>query len=317
MTLATNWEYQLIKKATITPAFDLIDPMLHYGEDTMKRAYAHCAEVTRKHSKTFYLTSGLLDGEAQNAARALYAFCRISDDLIDLEIGQSVKHLDRKLEAWKRRSLIENPLPDDIIPLAWADARTKFGIPIEYAEQLLEGVAQDLVITRYQTFTDLAHYCYGVASTVGLMTMHLVGYSGPAAIPYAVKLGVALQLTNILRDVEEDWKNGRIYLPQEELDAFGISEVDIARGQVTKKWRDFMRFQIDRTRQLYRESIPGISMLNRKGQFAIMASADLYQAILVQIERNDYDVFNRRAYISKKGKLSRLPSIWWRTVRGS
>jgi phytoene synthase len=128
-------------------------------------------------------------------------------------------------------------------------------------------------------------------------------------------LGVALQLTNILRDVGEDWQNGRIYLPQEELAAFGLSEVDIARCQVTEKWRDFMRFQIDRTRQLYRQSIPGISLLNRKGRFAIMASADLYQAILTQIEQNDYDVFNQRAYISKTEKFSRLPGIWWQTIR--
>ena len=314
MSVAVNWD-KLIKKATIAPAYDLVTPLIHYGEDTLGRAYNYCATVTREQSKTFYLTSSLIGGEATKAARALYAFCRVSDDLIDQNNSQDLNHVKRKLDAWKRRSLLDDPLPDDLVPLAWAHARAKFGIPIDYAEQLLEGVAQDLFQTRYQTFDELAHYCYGVASTVGLMTMYLVGYNGPEAIPYAIRLGVALQLTNILRDVGEDWHNGRIYLPQEELAAFGLSESDIARGQVTEKWREFMRFQINRTRHLYQEAMPGISLLNRRGRFAIKASADLYQAILAKIEQNDYDVFNRRAYLSNTGKFRRLPGIWWHTFR--
>jgi phytoene synthase len=267
------------------------------------------------HSKTFYLTSSLLGGEVTSAARALYAFCRVSDDLIDQNTDQDLHQLEQRLNAWKRRSLLDDPLPNDLVPLAWAHARAKYGIPIDYAEQLLEGVAQDMFQTRYQTFDDLAHYCYGVASTVGLMTMYLIGYNGPEAIPYAIRMGVALQLTNILRDVGEDWQNGRIYLPQEELAAFGLSEADIARGQVTEQWREFMRFQINRTRQLYQDAMPGISLLNRKGRFAIKASADLYQEILVKIEENDYDVFKRRAYLSNAGKINRLLGIWWQTIR--
>jgi phytoene synthase len=313
MGLASNWENQLIQKATIKPTYDLIAPLIPYAEDTLEAAYNYCAQVTRAHSKTFFLTSGLLGGETKQAARAMYAFCRVSDDLIDIESGDSAPQISHKLEAWKHRSLTVEPHPDDLVPLAWADTRLKFNIPKVYAEQLLEGVAQDLVKTRYQNFDELAHYCYGVASTVGLMTMHLIGYSGPQAISYAIKLGVALQLTNILRDVGEDFENGRVYLPQDELSAFGLSDVDIARGQVTRQWRQFMRFQIERARQLYREAIPGIRMLRRKGQFAIMASADLYQAILSQIEANDYDVFQRRAYLSTMKKLNRLPGIWWMT----
>jgi phytoene synthase len=315
MSVAANWEHKLIKKATIAPAYDFVTPLFHYGDATLAGAYNHCANITREHSKTFYLTSSLLGGEVTKAARALYAFCRVSDDLIDQNTDQDLQQLERRLDAWKRRSLLDDPLPDDLVPLAWAHARAKFGIPIDYAEQLLEGVAQDLFQTRYQTFDELAHYCYGVASTVGLMTMYLVGYNGPEAIPYAIRLGVALQLTNILRDVGEDWHKGRIYLPQEELAAFGLSEADIARGQVTEKWRSFMRFQINRTHQLYQEAMPGISLLDYKGRFAIKASADLYQAILAKIEQNDYDVFKRRAYLSNTRKFSRLPGIWWQTFR--
>jgi phytoene synthase len=159
----------------------------------------------------------------------------------------------------------------------------------------------------------LAEYCYGVASTVGLMTMHIIGFSGPEAIPYAVKLGVALQLTNMLRDVDEDWRAGRLYLPQEELAAFNLIEEDIATGNVDDRWREFMRFQIERNRSLYSEALPGIAMLDPDGRFAISASAELYRAILDDIELHDWDVFQRRSYVGTWGKLRRLPGIWWRS----
>ena len=127
-----------------------------------------------------------------------------------------------------------------------------------------------------------------------------------------VKLGVALQLTNILRDVAEDWKNGRVYLPQEELKNFGLSETDVANGRVDNRWRAFMRFQIERTRRLYTEALPGIGMLGRRGRFAIAAAAELYRGILDDIEANDYDVFSRRARVDDRKKIAQLPGIWWR-----
>ena len=164
-----------------------------------------------------------------------------------------------------------------------------------------------------QTFHDLATYSYGVASTVGLMSMHIIGYSGPEAIPYAIKLGLALQMTNILRDVAEDWQRGRVYLPQDELAYFGLTEGTIADGRVTDQWREFMRFQIDRNRQLYAEAWPGIGMLNKKGRFAIAAAAGLYRGILNDIENHDYDVFSRRSHIGTFGKLRRLPMLWWQS----
>ena len=310
MTLVNQWEHQLIEKATVNPAHDLISSFYTYDKYILSCAYQHCAEITYQHSKTFYLTSGLLNYESRKAARALYAFCRISDNIADDEAEDRLA----KLQTWRQQSLLDYPPLDDLVPLAWADTRAQYGIPREYAEQLLEGVAQDLTKARYENFDELAHYCYGVASTVGLMTMHILGFSGPEAIPYAIKLGVALQLTNILRDVGEDWERGRLYLPQDELYAYGLCEDDIVAGEVNENWRAFMRFQIERARKLYAESVPGIALLGRKGQFAIMASAELYREILREIERNDYDVFSRRAFVSKGKKLFRLPSIWWRTV---
>jgi phytoene synthase len=190
-------------------------------------------------------------------------------------------------------------------------ARARFHIPSRYAEQLVDGVARGLRQTRYETFADLATYCYGVASTVGLMSIHITGFASQAALPYAI--GLSLQLTNILRDVAEDWQRNRVYLPQNELAAFGLGESDLAAGVVTEKCREFMRFQIERNRRLYEEAWPGIGLLHQDGRLAIAASADFYRAILDDIEAHDYDVFSRRAYIGKWDKLHRLPWLWWQT----
>ena len=199
---------------------------------------------------------------------------------------------------------------NDLVAAAWADTLTRYHIPRHYALQLIDGVARDLSQSRYQTFDELATYCYGVASTVGLMSMYIVGFKSHEAVPYAIKLGVALQMTNILRDVGEDYRNGRLYLPREELAFYGIQESDIAEGRITDNWRQFMKFQIDRTRQLYAESWAGVKMLEREGQLAIGAASVFYQGILDEIEKNDYDVFTRRASLSTLGKITRIPSLW-------
>ena len=143
--------------------------------------------------------------------------------------------------------------------------------------------------------------------------MHIIGFSGPQAIPFAVRLGVALQLTNILRDVGEDWAAGRLYLPLEELDSFGLSEKDIAEKRVDERWFAFIRFQISRACRLYAEALPGIAYLAPHGRFAIAAAAELYQAILEDITRHGGDVFGRRAYVNRWQKASLLPGIWWRS----
>ncbi len=318
-TVSISWEEKLFKRATVTSA-----PALIFGHDVDRRAldaaYQHCAALTHTHSRTFHMSSGLLPGEMRAAARALYAFCRITDDIVDQPATDSSTEARlADLQSWRRRSLESSYTSadlaaSDLATLAWTDTRARFGIPKAYAEQLIEGVGQDLTHSRYASFDDLAHYCYLVASTVGLMTMHIVGYAGPQAIPYAIKLGVALQLTNILRDVGEDWAKGRLYLPQDELDAYGVREDEIAAGMVTPRWQAFMRFQIERARRLYAEAMPGIPLLGRDGQFAIAASAVLYQDILTKIEENDYDVFTRRVRTSGLEKLGRLWGIWWRTV---
>lgn len=275
----------------------------------LERAYQYCESITKSHSRTFFLASGLLPEPARRAVRALYAFCRHTDDLVDRARGDG----RASLEAWRKRVLAPQPPSDDLVALAWADTMARHRIPRRYAEQLIEGVSRDLVTKRYATFANLAAYCYGVASTVGLMAMHIIGFSGLEAVPYAVRLGVALQLTNILRDVGEDWRGGRLYLPQEELVAFGLNEADIAARRVDDRWLAFLRFQVERVHCLYANSLPGIAFLEPAGRFAIAAAAELYRAILEDIVANGGDVFSRRAYVSRWGKLRRLPGIWWRS----
>lgn len=280
-----------------------------FSQGLLERAYAHCDSITAYHSKSFYLASSLLSPPKRRAVRALYAFCRVTDDIVDCGIGQR----EARLELWRDRVMDPEPPAEDSVAVAWTDARLRFNIPPRYVEQLIDGVAQDLTPRAYETFADLAAYSYGVASTVGLMSMHIIGYTTRAAIPYAIKLGVALQITNILRDIGADLRCGRVYLPQEDLAAFGIDRAELAAGRVSTRWREFMRFQIERNRRLYAEAIPGIRYLNQDGRLAIRAAAELYAAILGEIEAADYDVFDRRAAVSTFGKISRLPGIWWRT----
>lgn len=305
-----SWENQLLSLAGEAWHMGTAVAVTPIAEDhLLKEAYAYCEKITAVHSRSFHLASGLLPEEKRQAVRALYAFCRITDDIVDNPQG----NVQAKLDNWHRHAFSNMPPHDDLPAVAWADARQRYQIPVRYAEQLVEGVSRDLNQDRYETFADLATYSYGVASTVGLMSMHIIGFSNPDAISYAIKLGLALQMTNILRDVGEDWRRGRLYLPSDELAAFGITEDDIAAGVVTEKWRDFMRFQIERTRQLYEESWTGIMMLHKDGRFAIAAAAGLYRGILNSIEANDYDVFNHRAHVSTWGKLKMMPALWWQS----
>lgn len=270
-------------------------------------AYSHCTAITARNSRSFYVASGLLPTGKRQAVRALYAFCRQSDDLVDAPGGCAPE----ALASWRRRALEGSPPRHDLVATAWTDARARHRIPLCYARQLLDGVERDLHQTRYQSFDELAAYCYGVASTVGLMSMHIIGFSSASAIPYAIKLGIALQLTNILRDVGEDWRHGRVYLPQDELLAFGLTEADLAAGQMTERWRAFMRFQIARARAFYREALPGVELLHRSGQHAIAAAATIYAAILDNVEANGYDVFSRRARVGTAQKIGHLARTWW------
>jgi len=300
------WEHELLSLA-----IEGLGGEPHALQGKLEQGYAHADATTRQNSKSFFLASGLLPAQKRRAVRVLYAFCRVTDDIVDEgEADASGRMLD-----WRARVLAPQPPADDPLLAAWHDVRTRYGIPAAYVKHLIDGIAMDMTQTRYETFHELARYCYGVASTVGLQSMHIIGYRDRSAIPYAIKLGVALQLTNILRDIGEDLQRGRIYLPREDLRRFRYSESDLEQGIIDDRFRALMTFQISRARALYAEAWAGIRLLAPDGRMAIAAAADLYRAILREIERNGYDVFNRRARLSAAQKLARLPRLWWNVQR--
>src|SRR5512136_1686529 len=235
MTLQPHtWEPALLSRAhEAWHSSVMAASQCRFDRALLDRAYAQCEKVTAQHSRSFYRASSFLSREKRRAVRALYAFCRVTDDIVDCPDCDA----QQALSEWRHIALAAEPPIDNLVAVAWADARQRYHIPQRLAEQLIDGVARDLDQMCYATFDDLATYAYGVASTVGLMSMRIVGYSSADAIPYAIKLGVALQLTNILRDVGEDWRVGRLYLPTEELAAFGLAETDLDRSHVDERWR--------------------------------------------------------------------------------
>jgi phytoene synthase len=293
-----------------TPHFGTPDrPPLH-----LEDAYRACEALTRKHSRSFFLSTQLLPAEKRRAIRALYAFCRTSDDLVD-QPGQDAM---RALAEWVALVHARQAPPDNAVLLAWHDTAARYSVPQSLVDELLAGVTMDLTVSRYATFDDLWRYCYRVASVVGLISMQIIG-SQPGAASYAIALGVALQLTNILRDIGEDAGRGRIYLPQEDLARFGIHEDELLAGcrepvewQSNARFRALMSYEIDRAHMLYEAAWPGIALLNSDGQLAVAAAAEIYRGILARIVANDYDVFARRAHVSLAGKLLVLPKVWRR-----
>jgi 15-cis-phytoene synthase len=276
---------------------------------TLRDAYRTCHHITRQHSKSFFFSTQFLPSAKRRGVRALYAFCRTSDDTVDMADEDPA----RELADWVCQARKSVPPLDNPVLLAWHDTRIRYHIPASLVDELLAGIAMDLTINRYATFSDLWIYCYRVASVVGLLSACILG-SAPGAESYAIKLGVALQLTNILRDVGEDARRGRVYLPEDELAWFGLTANDILAGVCDERFRAMMRFQISRTHRLYEESWPGIAMLSPDSRLSVGVAAQVYRGILYQIVRNDYDVYTKRAHLSLSEKLVLLPTIW-RSVR--
>jgi len=309
--MQTEWEDRLTAEAMSALRGPTQPPAMSAAADDLASAFSACRRITIEHSRTFFLASALLPEPKRRAVRVLYAFCRCTDDIVDAQRDDPVEMMRR----WTAAATSPEPPADQPVLVAWAHVRAQYGIPDALAMTVIESVSRDLHQTRYSGFDDLVDYCYGVASAVGLMSMRIIGFQTDTAVPYAIRLGIAMQMTNILRDVAEDYALGRIYLPQDELARHGIDETHIAQGIVNDDWRRFMRFQIERTRDLYADAWPGIPMLSPDGQFAIAAASELYAGILGEIERLDYDVFSRRAHVSRLTKLSRLPGIYLRLLR--
>lgn len=270
--------------------------------------YEEAARQTAKHSKSFYFATRFFPPRLAKSAHAVYWFCRHTDDLVDecLTLEQGRRDLEtwaRAVESAFRGEPIEHP-----VLAAFMDAKRRHAIPDEYPLELIEGMRMDLEKTRYDDFDGLRLFCYRVASVVGLMMSHAIGF-GEGALPYAVDLGIAMQLTNILRDIGEDLDRGRIYLPGGEMARFGYTEDMFARRERNDEFRALMRFQCGRARAYYAASSPGIPLLSPDGRFAVKVASDVYREILARIEQSDYDVFDRRAYVPAGRK-------YWITLRG-
>ncbi len=283
---------------------------------------AHCRRIVRTHARTFWLASRFLPPAKRRAAFALYAFCRVADDLVDLGKGSAGLDVAGQLAAYRMR--LEAALegrPDDAVFRELAAAARQYRVPPAVLRELLDGVARDCAPAHYATWEALSLYCEGVASSVGEMCAHVFGVAGgetdrARAVRHARTLGVAMQLTNILRDVGEDARSGRCYLPAEDLARFGLSRADVFGVGLGRdaRWSALMRFEIDRARMLYAQAMPGIALLAPDARRCAAACAIGYAGILGAIEANGFDTFSTRARL---GTLARATVLWnaWRFPR--
>jgi len=289
----------------------------------IESAYKYCEKITRFHAKSFYFAAKFLPKLKRKAVYPIYAFCRHVDDEID-EISEGGENdAIRAIENWKQKledvfesrqevSTDKRPKTENrnLVFTAWKDLLKTYKIPPNLPLELMQGVLMDTQLKRYETFEELYVYCYRVASTVGLMSSEILGYSDAKALEYAEAMGIAMQLTNILRDVKEDAAMNRIYLPQEDLRKFDVSEKQIFASELNENFVEMMRFQIARARNFYLKGEKGIALLERDSRFTVLLASRIYSRILDEIERQNYDVFSRRASTSLTQKIFSLPKIW-------
>ncbi len=292
-------------------------------QEQMTDAYEYCRQITQQASKTFYWGSTFLPWPKRRAVWAIYAFCRIVDDIVDEAVHAArpvAGHLcgsttpEKELSYWRQsleRIYTYGGTNDGPVQRAWSDMLADYPVPLKPALELLDGVAMDLAVTRYMTFDQLYVYCYRVAGTVGLLTSAIFGYQDEAALAHAVDLGIALQLTNILRDIGEDARRGRIYLPLEEMARFGYSEGDVMAGVVNDAFCELVQYQIARADDYYQRALPGVDLLSPDCRLAVRLSSTLYHRILDHICLNDYNVFTRRASVPLKTKLVTASTQWF------
>jgi len=262
---------------------------------TLAESYDHCRRVARARARNFYYSFVLLSREQRDAMCAIYAFMRYCDDLSD-EPGANRAAIDQ----W--RGALDDALAGrtDAHPVlpAFHDTVTRYRIPPQYFHEMIDGVSSDLEPRCLETFQQLYRYCYQVASTVGLTIIHIFGFASLEALPLAEKCGVAFQMTNILRDIREDAERGRIYLPAEDLERFGVRAQDIRSGSQTPEFVELMKFEVARARAYYQESKPLVALVDHGSRASLAALITIYARLLERIERSNYDVFARRISLS-------------------
>ena len=274
----------------------------------LDQAYIHCQRIAKTEAKNFYYAFRTLPSAKRRAIYAVYAFCRYCDDIADEDLPREEK---RRLLAETRNCLHSPGLgADDPVFMALEGAIRDFAIPRSYLEDVIRGVEMDLDVSRFQTFDDLREYCCLVASAVGLICIEIFGYEDPAAIDYAVDFGLAMQLTNIMRDVREDAGRDRIYIPLEDITRFGYSERELMEGRNNESFRSLMDFQSTRARGYFDSGEHLMPLLSRESRACAAVLHQLYSRILDRIESTGYDVFERRIGLSVGEKLLLAARLW-------
>ncbi len=268
----------------------------------LTRGFRKAKAITKHFAKTFYFASLFLPPVKKQAAYAIYAVCRLSDESVDADLNKRSLCLDTIREKISQ-AYSTQPLNDDIL-YAFSNTVKQFGISRRYFDELINGMNLDLHKCRYESFEELYAYCYKVAGVVGLAMLKIFGASGTETERHAVELGIAMQLTNILRDIAEDYKRGRIYIPQIELQMFKVTESDIAQASLNAEFSALMKYQIQRARAFYLNAAKGIkSIKDLRSRIVVLIMKEIYSKILDSIEENKYNVFSRRAHVKLSAKL--------------
>jgi phytoene synthase len=277
---------------------------------TVDDAYAEAARITRREARNFAWGIAVLPRPKRIAIAALYAFARRVDDIAD-DGALPVEERRRGLAACRAavEALPEAPA-DDAVLVALADATQRYGVPRSALLDLVSGGLMDAQKTRYASWEELREYCRCVAGAVGLACLAVYQPSDPvAAPPRAEALGLALQQINIMRDVAEDWRLGRVYLPQDERERFGVAEADLAAGRVSPAWHALMEHQGRRAEALMRDGLGLLPLLDRRSALCVRAFAGIYRGLLVQMRGRGYDVFSRRPQLSAVGKVRAVAAL--------
>ncbi len=267
-------------------------------------------DISKKSKSSFYYAFNLLPAPKRDAMNTVYAFCRKTDDIVDegIETDSQKYH---KLVTW--RTELENAFNNNSeFPLLNKVASTisQFDIPVEHFFELIRGMEMDLQKSRYNSFDELKLYCYRVASTVGLMCIEIFGYKHKSAKEFAEDLGIALQLTNILRDVAKDAKNDRIYIPREEMERFNYSETDLLNGVYNDNFISLMEFQANRAKRYFDKATHCLNFEDKASMFAARAMQHIYYRILERIIQAKYDVYNKNIKLSKFEKVGISLGVW-------
>ena len=300
---AVHGSLRIVEGGCVQPDFKNLASVTGSG---VIASYAECRRVARASASNFYYAFFMLPSAKRNALCALYAFMRLVDDVSD-SVG-SMTDKQRGLARW--RATLDAAVAGDVsghpILPAFADTIARFHIPPRYFHDLISGAEMDLTVGEYPTFDRLREYCYRVAGTVGVTCLHVFGFDDPHAPDLAEKLGIAFQLTNILRDVSNDYEMGRVYLPVEDLRQFGVRREALARGPITPELRSLLEFEAARAWGYYREGVELIPQVHADARATLWALARIYSSLLRRIETRGYDVFSERVRLSTPEKTAIL-----------